>query len=41
MSRERIAEIDSYWGEAEAALSGLGDADHALLNTAAGSIDSV
>ena len=41
MNRERIAEIDSYWGEAEAALSGLGDADHALLNAAAGAIDSV
>ncbi len=41
MTRERIAEIDSYWVEAEAATSGLGDAGHALLNTAAGAIDSV
>ena len=42
MTHERIAEqIDSYWGEAEAALSGLGDADHALLNTAVGAVDLV
>ena len=41
MTSERITEIDSHWGEAEAAVSGLGDADHALLNIAAGAIDSV
>jgi len=42
MTSERIAEqADSYWGEAEAAVSGLGDADHALLNTASGAVDTV
>ena len=42
MTSERIAEqADSYWGGAEAALSGLGDADHVLLNTASGAVDSV
>ena len=42
MTSERMAEqVDSYWGEAEAAVSGLGDADHALLNTASGAIDMV
>ena len=42
MTSERIAEqADSYWGEAEAAVSGLGDADHALLNIATGAVDTV
>jgi len=42
MTREQIAEqIDSYWVEAEAAVSGLGDADHALLNIALGAVDMV
>jgi len=41
MTRERNTEIDSHWEEAEAAISGLGDGDHALLNIAAGAIDSV
>ena len=41
MTRERINELDSYWGEAQAALSGLGDAGHALLNTASRAVDSV
>jgi len=42
MTSERIAEqADSYWGEAEAAVSGLGDAGHALLNIASGAVDMV
>jgi hypothetical protein len=42
MTREQIAEqIDSYWVEAEAAVSGLGGADHALLNIAIGAVDMV